>query len=57
MKLEKNTFVNKKMKQIVRYFRISGIPEEIIALQFDLDITTGKDILRALTLNNKLESM
>ena len=57
MKLEKNTFGNNKVKQIVRHLRISGIPEEIIALQFDLDITTVKDILRALTLNNKLESM
>ena len=46
-KLE-NIFDNDDVKQLIRYLHISGIPEEVISMQLDLDITRVKDILKEL---------
>ena len=47
-KSEENIFDNDEVKQSVRYLHISGIPEEFIALQLDLDINIVQDILKEL---------
>ncbi len=56
-KQEKNIFNNDELKQTVRYLYIYGISEEFIALQLDLDVAVVKDILKELSLDDKLESI
>lgn len=55
-KPEENTSNSDEVRQQLGIF-ISGISEEFIALQFDLDIRIVKDILKEVSFYDKPESM